>query len=90
MPLHEPGHRCPGFSIQNEDEVSAVDMTSLFLAVLFGSVGLGFFMYGRKQSAIVPLACGVALMIYPYFISNVILLVVVGVVLMAIPYFIRI
>ena len=90
MPLHEPGHPCPGFSIRNESEVSVVDMTSLFLAVLFGSVGLGFFMYGRKQSAIVPLVCGVALMIYPYFVSNVILLVVVGVVLMAIPYFIRI
>ena len=76
--------------MRNESAVSAVDMTSLFLAVLFGSVGLGFFMYGRKQSAIVPLVCGVTLMIYPYFISNVILLVVVGIVLMAIPYFIRI
>ena len=65
-------------------------MTSLFLAVLFGSVGLGFFMYGRKQGAVVPLICGVVLMIYPYFISNVIVLVLVGVLLMAIPYFIRI
>lgn len=88
--MHEPGHPFPGFSIRNESEASSMDMTSLFLAVLFGSVGLGFFMYGRKQSAIVPLVCGVVLMIYPYFISNVIVLAVVGVVLMAIPYFIRI
>ena len=65
-------------------------MTSLFLAVLFGSVGLGFFMYGRKQGAVVPLICGIVLMIYPYFISNVIVLVSVGILLMAIPYFIRI
>jgi hypothetical protein len=58
--------------------------------VLFGSVGLGFFMYGRKQSAIVPLVCGVALMVYPYFISNTILLVAIGSILVALPFFVRI
>jgi len=58
--------------------------------VLFGGIGLGFFIYGKKQQAVVPLITGVALCIYPYFISNVYLLVIVGCVLMAIPYFIRI
>jgi len=58
--------------------------------VLFGSVGLGFFMYGRKQNAIVPLVCGVALMIFPYFIPNMIVLVVVGCALIVFPYFVRI
>jgi len=47
-------------------------------------------MYGRKQSAIVPLVCGVALMVFPYFVSNMLLLVSIGLVLMAIPYFVRI
>jgi hypothetical protein len=37
----------------------------------------------------VPLVCGVALMIFPYFVSNTVLLVALGVVLMAIPYFLR-
>jgi len=37
----------------------------------------------------VPLACGLALMIYPYFIPNVIAVVVIGVVLTAVPYFFR-
>ena len=46
-------------------------------------------MYGRKQRAVVPLLCGLALMIFPYFISNNILLVAIGVALMAIPYFVR-
>jgi hypothetical protein len=58
--------------------------------MLFGSVGLGFFMYGKKQKAVVPLVCGLVLMVFPYFISNTVLLVIVGVVLMAIPYFVRI
>jgi hypothetical protein len=58
--------------------------------LLFGSIGLGFFIYGRKQRAAVPLICGLALMIFPYFVSNSILLVVIGVALMAIPYFFRV
>jgi predicted membrane protein len=62
----------------------------LLWGLLFGSVGLGFFIYGKKQRAVVPLVCGLVLMIFPYFVSNTILLVVVGVVLIAIPYFVRI
>ena len=61
----------------------------LLWGLLFGSIGLGFFMYGRKQKAPVPLICGLALMFFPYFVSNTILLVAIGVALMVIPYFVR-
>jgi len=57
--------------------------------LLFGSIGLGFFLYGKKQRAVVPLVCGVALMVFPYFVANPILLVGIGVALIAIPYFLR-
>jgi hypothetical protein len=57
--------------------------------LLFGSIGLGFFIYGKKQRAVVPLVCGLALMLFPYFVSNAMLLVGIGVLLMAIPYFLR-
>jgi hypothetical protein len=57
--------------------------------LFFGSIGLGFFIYGRKQRAVVPLLCGLALMVFPYFVSNGTLLVGIGVLLMAIPYFLR-
>ena len=67
-----------------------ITATSLFLGVLFGSIGLGFFIYGRKQRKVVPLLCGIVLMIVPYFIPNTLLLFVVGAVLVAVPYFIRI
>jgi hypothetical protein len=63
--------------------------SSLWWGLLFGSCGLGFFLYGKKQNAVVPLVCGLALMIYPYFVSSTPLLVGIGVVLMAIPYFFR-
>jgi hypothetical protein len=63
--------------------------SSLFLGLLFGSIGLGYFIYGRKRGVVVPLVCGLVLMVFPYFISNTILLVVIGVALVAIPYFFR-
>ena len=59
----------------------------LLWGVVFGSVGLAYFVYGKKQQRFVPLLCGIALMAFPYFISNVVLLVVIGLVLSAVPYF---
>jgi predicted membrane protein len=61
----------------------------LLWGLLFSSIGLGFFLYGKKQRAVVPLVCGLVLMIYSYFIPNVIAVVVIGIVLTAIPYFLR-
>ena len=57
--------------------------------LLFGSIGLGYFIYGKQQKAVVPLICGVLLIVFPYFVSNALLLVAIGVVLTAIPYFVR-
>jgi len=58
--------------------------------VLFGAIGLGFFTYGRRQKAVVPLITGVALFIFPYFAPDVYSLVIVGCVLVVLPYFVRI
>ena len=65
-------------------------MTAVLLwGLLFGSIGLGYFIYGRKQSAPVPLVCGLALMVFPYFVSNVPVMVGIGIALIAIPYVLR-
>jgi hypothetical protein len=65
--------------------------TALLLwGVLFSSIGVGFFIYGKRQKAPVPLICGLALMLYPYFVSSVSLLVIIGVALVVIPYWVRI
>jgi hypothetical protein len=61
----------------------------LLWGLLFSSIGLGFFFYGKKQRVPVPLVCGIALMIYPYFVANLYLLVAIGIALTAIPYFFR-
>jgi len=62
----------------------------LLWGLLFGSIGFGFFIYGKKQKAVVTLITGIALCVVPYFIANVYALVVVEVFLMAIPFFVRI
>jgi hypothetical protein len=61
----------------------------LLWGVVFGSIGLAYFVYGKKQQRFVPLLCGIALMVYPYFISNTVLLVAVGLIISAVPYFFR-
>ncbi len=66
-----------------------MNASTLLWELLFSSIGFAFFVYGRKQRAVVPLVCGIALMIYPYFIPNVTALVAIGIALAAIPYFLR-
>src|SRR2546421_6458015 len=63
--------------------------TTLLFSTLFGSIGLGYFMYGKKQQKLVPLVAGIVLCAYPYFMSNVYALVGVGIVVTAVPWFLR-
>lgn len=66
-----------------------MDATSLMLGMLFGTIGFGFLLYGRKASLIVPIGVGLLLMICPYFIPNVPALVIVCLLLMAVPFSFR-
>ena len=63
--------------------------STLMWGMIFGSIGLGFFVYGKKQKAVIPLFSGLGLMVFPYFISNIFILVLSGIVLVALPYFIQ-
>jgi cytochrome c biogenesis factor len=62
----------------------------LLWGVLFSSVGMVYFVYGKKQDKRVALYCGVALMIIPYFIGSVYVLVGLCLALLALPYFFRV
>jgi hypothetical protein len=66
-----------------------MNVATLFWGVVFSSIGLGFFIYGKQQRAVVPLVCGLCLMIYPYFIPNTVALVGIGLLLSAVPYFLK-
>jgi hypothetical protein len=66
-----------------------VTTATLLWGLLFSSIGIGFSLYGKKQRAPVPLVCGLALVFFPYFVTNTFALVAVGTVLVALPYFVR-
>jgi len=57
--------------------------------MLFGVIGMGYIVYGRKQKRGIALVSGFALCAFPYFVSNIFLVIAIGIVLMAVPYFIK-
>ncbi len=61
----------------------------LIFSVIFGSIGLGYFIYGKKQGKLIPLVAGIGLCVFPYFISNVYAMVVIGIILVIVPWLIR-
>lgn len=57
--------------------------------MIFGSVGIGYFVYGKRQGKLIPLLTGVALNVFPYLMSNVYEMVIIGVILTGVPWFIK-
>jgi hypothetical protein len=62
------------------------DTTSLMLSMLFGALGFGFLIFGKKSGQVIPMCVGLALMVFPYFIPNVALMLTVCLVLTAVPF----
>ena len=42
----------------------------LVASLVIGSIGFGLFLYGKKQLRMPQFVVGLAMMIYPYFVSN--------------------
>ena len=51
---------------------------ALFGSLLFGAIGLGAFMYGKKMVLYKPIIIGFVLMAYPYFVAEVWLMYTIG------------
>jgi len=66
------------------------DSAVLMLNVLFSAIGMGYFMYGKKQKQLIPALCGGALMVYPYFIVNLWAMLAIGVALMLVPKYVSV
>ena len=66
-----------------------MNSTQLLLGVILSSIGLGYFLYGKKQKMTVPFVVGLFLMVFPYFIENNALLAGIGLLLSIVPYFLR-
>lgn len=63
-----------------------MSIASLAWSLLFGTFGMAYFVYGKKQGAFIPLFTGLALMAFPYFVGNTILMVIIGLALCILPF----
>lgn len=63
--------------------------SALFWNVVFGAIGAGYCLYARKQKAWVPLVCGAALIVLPYFVPNAFVLVAACLAFTVAPFVIR-
>ena len=59
-----------------------MDPTWLMLSGVFSLIGFAVFTYGRRRRTATHTAIGIALMAYPYFVSNAYALVGIGVLLL--------
>ncbi|MCF7817019.1 MAG: hypothetical protein K9M54_03990 [Kiritimatiellales bacterium] len=65
-----------------------MDSSTILIGVLLGAIGCGYIVYGRKQLHSMALVSGILLCIFPYFVANIWLALLIGVLLMLLPRFI--
>jgi hypothetical protein len=59
----------------------------LFASLIWGSIGFGYFIYGKKQSSWPPMAAGVLMMVASYFAGSVWLMSLICLALIIAVYF---
>ncbi len=63
--------------------------TTLFISLFFSSIGVGYFIYGKKRQLTIAMLSGIALCIFPYLTSNGYAMVAIGVALTILPWVIK-
>jgi hypothetical protein len=66
-----------------------METASLLWGVVFGAVGAGYMLYGKRQRAPVPMVWGLALVAFTWFVTSTWAIVLVGAALMAAPFVVR-
>jgi uncharacterized membrane protein HdeD (DUF308 family) len=46
------------------------DANFLFASLLWGSIGVGYFIYGKKQDAMMPMVGGILMIAISYLVSS--------------------
>ena len=59
----------------------APDPSVLFFSLVIGSIGLGLFIFGKKQARWPQLVVGLVMMVYPYFTTALSSLIGIGLLL---------
>ncbi len=59
----------------------------LFASLIWGSIGLGYFIYGKRQQSISAMVGGILMMVGAYFIGSAVLMSLTSMAIMAAVYF---
>lgn len=60
-----------------------IDATWLLLSLVISAVGMGLFIYGKKQSRIPHLVAGLILMIYTYVVTSALWMILIALAILA-------
>jgi hypothetical protein len=60
-----------------------------FFGLLFGAVGTGYLIYGKRQYSAAFAVTGVLLIVYPYFVSSALAVALIGAALIAAPFILQ-
>lgn len=80
------GVNLSGIGLPQTGDFSAA---KIFACIVFGTIGLSAFLFGKKNKFVRPVIIGAVLMAYPYFISDTLFLYLIGIALTAALYFWR-
>jgi hypothetical protein len=59
-------------------DIMSFSAANLIGGTIFGAIGFVAFMYGKRMSLWKPMLIGIALMVYPYFINDDKIMIVLG------------
>ncbi len=68
------------------EAVNLLNAHDLFASLIWGSVGLGYCIYGKRQQSWVPFAAGVVMIAVSYFVGSALVMSLICAALMALVY----
>ena len=77
------------FTTTGLPQINDFDPAKIAANIIFSGIGFVAFMYGKKNAFWKPMAIGIALMGYSYFLSGTLVIYLVGIALTAALYFWR-
>ncbi len=66
-----------------------MNTTNLLWSFLIGTIGFGYFIYGKNTTRFIFLLSGIAMCAYPYFVQNILFSIIIGIILLIIPFVIK-
>jgi len=61
----------------------------LIASFLISTIGFSYFMYGKKNGYVVALISGLLLMVFPYFVHDMVWMICIALGLCILPFFLR-